>query len=168
MKFLSKAKNEIICALFNCACREAQSLGLSLRRFSVITIINGLLERVGKTNIEYLVNELSIDTEMTLQNLDKILTKYELQVGSTNTEQFELLKDLPFYDSSLADVSHKYHRNTFNHAIGLPQKNGQPMPLFDYEQMLFDILQTNKHVWIKKATGTVLLRLYFDSCHGFA
>jgi hypothetical protein len=42
---------------------------------------------------------------------------------------------------------------TFNHAIGLPLKNGQPMPLFDYERMLFDTLQSNKHVWIKKATG---------------
>jgi hypothetical protein len=28
-----------------------------------------------------------------------------------------------------------------------------PMPLFDYEQMLFDTLQSNRHVWIKKATG---------------
>ena len=27
------------------------------------------------------------------------------------------------------------------------------MPLFDYEQLLFDTLQSNKHVWIKKATG---------------
>jgi hypothetical protein len=27
------------------------------------------------------------------------------------------------------------------------------MPLFDYERMLFDTLQSNKHVWIKKATG---------------
>ena len=35
----------------------------------------------------------------------------------------------------------------------MPQKNGQPMPLFDDEQMLFDILQQHKHVWIKKATG---------------
>ena len=43
--------------------------------------------------------------------------------------------------------------STFNHAIGLPQKNGKTYPLFDYEKMLFDTLQTNKHVWIKKATG---------------
>jgi hypothetical protein len=27
------------------------------------------------------------------------------------------------------------------------------MPIFDYEKMLFDTLQSNKHVWIKKATG---------------
>jgi hypothetical protein len=27
------------------------------------------------------------------------------------------------------------------------------MPLFDYEQMLYDELQSHKHIWIKKATG---------------
>ena len=27
------------------------------------------------------------------------------------------------------------------------------MPLFDYEQLLYDTLQSNKHIWIKKATG---------------
>jgi hypothetical protein len=27
------------------------------------------------------------------------------------------------------------------------------MPLFDYEQILFDTMQTNKHIWIKKAIG---------------
>ena len=43
--------------------------------------------------------------------------------------------------------------NDFNHAIGLPQKNGQSCPLFDYEQLVFDTLHTHKHVWIKKATG---------------
>jgi hypothetical protein len=87
---------------------------------------------------------------MTLQNLSKILDKYEQQLGysSSNIQQFELLKGLPFYD-----WQHQYSSNTFNHAIGLPQKNGQAMPLFDYEQMLFDTLQTNKHIWIKKATG---------------
>ena len=42
---------------------------------------------------------------------------------------------------------------SFNHAIGLPQKNGQPFPLFDYEELIFDTLHTHKHVWIKKATG---------------
>jgi hypothetical protein len=41
----------------------------------------------------------------------------------------------------------------FNHIIGLPKKNAQDMPFFDYEKMLFDILQKHKHIWIKKATG---------------
>ena len=35
---------------------------------------------------------------------------------------------------------------TFNNAISLPQKNGKAYPLFDYEQMLFDTLQTKAHL----------------------
>jgi hypothetical protein len=99
---------------------------------------------------------------MTLQNLFKILDKYEQQLGSTNTEKLKLLKGLPFYDwSSLPDsgkicepsLDRPSVQTTFNHAIGLPQKNGQSYPLFDYEKMLYDTLQKHKHVWIKKATG---------------
>ena len=41
----------------------------------------------------------------------------------------------------------------FNHIIGLPKKNMQDKPLFDYEKMLFDNLQLHRYVWIKKATG---------------
>ena len=35
---------------------------------------------------------------MTLQNLNKILDKYEAQLGSTTANQFELLNGLPFYN----------------------------------------------------------------------
>ena len=45
---------------------------------------------------------------------------------------------------------------SFNHIIGLPQKDGDDKPLFDYERIIFDALVTdssNKHLWIKKATG---------------
>jgi hypothetical protein len=46
----------------------------------------------------------------------------------------------------------------FNHIIGLPQKDGNDKPLYDYEGIIFDCLVThdgkaNKHLWIKKATG---------------
>jgi hypothetical protein len=49
----------------------------------------------------------------------------------------------------------------FNHIIGLPQKEGNDKPLYDYEGIIFDSLVTqngninpnNKHLWIKKATG---------------
>jgi len=44
----------------------------------------------------------------------------------------------------------------FNHIIGLPQKDGNDKPLYDYEQLIFDSLVGNaasKHLWIKKATG---------------
>ena len=91
---------------------------------------------------------------MTLQNLSKILDKYDQKFGSLSLGQFELLKGLPFYDwVSGRDISAKQGLTDFNHARGLPQKNGQTYPLFDYEQMLFDTLQNNKHIWIKKATG---------------
>ena len=77
---------------------------------------------------------------MTLQNLNKILDRYEQQLGfASSSNQFGLRKGLPFYN-----FQNQKYGNTFNHAIGLPQKNGRPMPLFDYEQMLFDTLQINK------------------------
>ena len=86
---------------------------------------------------------------MTLQSLSKILDKYEQQqLCNSSRQPFELLKGLPFYN-----FQNQKYSNTFNHAIGLPKKNGQSYPLFDYEQFLFDTLQQHKHVWIKKATG---------------
>jgi hypothetical protein len=105
---------------------------------------------------------------MTLSNLNKILDRYESELGYTSpSSQFESLKGLPFYDWSIANAGAKYYSNTFNHAIGLPTNNGQPMPLFDYEQMLFDTLQSNKHIWIKKATGlgvTEFMLRYMACC----
>ena len=85
---------------------------------------------------------------MTLQNLSKVLDKYEQQLSRSNIQQFDQLKGLPFYN-----WQNPQDTRTLNHAIGLPQKNGLSYPLFDYEQMLFDTLHTNKHIWIKKATG---------------
>lgn len=63
---------------------------------------------------------------------------------------------LPFYhweSSRINSVNSARTRTDFNHAIGLPQKGGVICPLDDYEQMLYDTLQSNKHIWIKKATG---------------
>jgi hypothetical protein len=41
----------------------------------------------------------------------------------------------------------------FNHIIGLPQKDGHDMPLLSYQKTLYDSLQRNKHIWIKKSRG---------------
>jgi len=41
----------------------------------------------------------------------------------------------------------------------LPQKDREEFPLFEYEEILFDVLMSldgsfsDKHLWIKKATG---------------
>ena len=110
---------------------------------------------------------------MVLQSLRKSVEYYRQQLDSitdVNTVQFAHLKGLPFYDWPTDKESYRrifadanaqvptfgnprLDTITFNNAIGLPQKEGRTYPLFDYEQMLFDTLQSNKHVWIKKATG---------------
>jgi hypothetical protein len=85
---------------------------------------------------------------MTLQNLNRLLDKYDQQLGSTQIQQLGLLQGLPFYDwQDPRDTS------SFNHAIGLPRKNGLELPLFDYEQLLYQTLEHHIHLWIKKATG---------------
>ncbi|MPZ07264.1 MAG: hypothetical protein GEU26_12760 [Nitrososphaeraceae archaeon] len=93
---------------------------------------------------------------MVLQSLRKSVDFYKQKLDSitnVNTQQLELLKGLPFYSDWNTSVKDFTQVRTFNHAIGLPQKNGQSFPLFDYEQLLYNELQNNKHVWIKKATG---------------
>jgi hypothetical protein len=41
----------------------------------------------------------------------------------------------------------------FNDIIGLPRKKDRTYPIFEYEYELLSLLGTEKHVWIKKATG---------------
>ncbi len=41
----------------------------------------------------------------------------------------------------------------FNDMIGLPQKDGIPQKMFDYELDLYKIWEQYKHIWIKKSTG---------------
>lgn len=41
----------------------------------------------------------------------------------------------------------------FNHVVGLPQRRGQYLPLFDYEHEVLQALEKSKLVWIKKARG---------------
>ena len=95
---------------------------------------------------------------MTLQNLNKILDRYESELGFTTAEnRFESLKELPFYNwqkqPQLLPSGNCGLQQLGSHICGLPQKNGQLYPLFDYGQLLFDTLQNNKHIWIKKTTG---------------
>ena len=78
---------------------------------------------------------------LTLQNLIENTGEDESHLGSTNAQQFELLRRLPFYNwranfdenhtqktSSRRTYSTQNDTQTvisFNHAIGMPQKNGQ-------------------------------------------
>ena len=62
----------------------------------------------------------------------------------------------------------------FNHIIGLPQKEAVDKPLYDYEKILFDSLvhhngnskSSNKHLWIKKATGLGISEFMLTFAYG--
>ncbi len=64
----------------------------------------------------------------------------------------------------------------FNHIVGLPVKNGQEFPIFEFQKQIFDYLEQYQNVWIKKARGigvtTFLIRylvwkvLYSDDLDG--
>ncbi len=41
----------------------------------------------------------------------------------------------------------------FNHIVGLPRKDGESLPLFDYERDIFNAWKEYHHLWILKATG---------------
>jgi aromatic ring-cleaving dioxygenase len=85
------------------------------------------------------------------------------QQESTRKELFQALQGKPFW---IWDKQQHKQQDIdtdgdccFNHIIGLPQKDGIDKPLYDYEQIIFDSLiahdgsASNKHLWIKKATG---------------
>jgi hypothetical protein len=41
----------------------------------------------------------------------------------------------------------------FNHLISLPTKDGRQYPLFDFQAFIFDIIEQNQYIWIKKSRG---------------
>src|SRR6187200_1562799 len=100
---------------------------------------------------------------MTFKDLKK---RVSLEIPQQQARLFERLLNKPFWiwnieEHKLQDI--KTNGNCcFNHIIGLPQKDGNDKPLYDYEGIIFDTLvahggnNTNsygKHLWIKKATG---------------
>ncbi|MFL6413126.1 MAG: DEAD/DEAH box helicase family protein, partial [Nitrososphaeraceae archaeon] len=99
---------------------------------------------------------------MTFKDLKK---RISLEIAEQRTEVFGRLLNKPFWIWNIEE--HKQEdimtngNCCFNHIVGIPQRNGQGKPLYDYEKIIFDTLVThngnisshNKHLWIKKATG---------------
>lgn len=66
------------------------------------------------------------------------------------TQQIQNLgrfKDCDFY------CGKSQEDNCFNHIVGLPKKDGESLPLFDYERDIFNAWKEYHHLWILKATG---------------
>jgi hypothetical protein len=102
---------------------------------------------------------------LTFKDLKKRVS-LEATAQQQQSKLTERLRNKPFWiwnieEHKLQDI--KTNGNCcFNHIIGLPQKDGNDKPLYDYEGIIFDTLvahdgnNTNsygKHLWIKKATG---------------
>jgi hypothetical protein len=94
---------------------------------------------------------------VTFKDLKK---RVSLEVTQEQSRLFERLQNKPFWIWDIAEHKLEDIRTNgdccFNHIIGLPQKDANDKPLYDYEQIIFDTLVTHnasKHLWIKKATG---------------
>lgn len=65
--------------------------------------------------------------------------------------------DKPFWiwDDSIHknEYVHSNGHCCFNHILSLPVKGGLQYPFFDFQSLIFNILEQNQNVWIKKARG---------------
>ena len=92
---------------------------------------------------------------MTFKDLKKKIANF--QSLSEQTKLIDLFLGKPFWiwditEHRLEDLRTLGHC-CFNHDIGLPVKNGKDYPMFDYEKKIFDAIEQNQNVWIKKARG---------------
>jgi hypothetical protein len=105
---------------------------------------------------------------MTLKDLQRLV---QSQLCPEQNHLLQRLREKPFWIwnetiHKRKDISHKGDC-CFNHMVGLPKKDNNEKPLFDYEKLLYDSFLISefynnntfhhsfkhKHLWIKKATG---------------
>jgi hypothetical protein len=93
---------------------------------------------------------------LTFKDLKKRVVS-ETAVVQQQSRLFERLHNKPFWIWNIEEHKQEDVKTDgdccFNHIIGLPQKDGNDKPLYDYQKIIFDSLDGNKHLWIKKATG---------------
>jgi hypothetical protein len=101
---------------------------------------------------------------LTFKDLRKIVS---LEITQQQYKIFQRLQGKPFWIWDKQQHKQEDIKTDgdccFNHIIGLPTKEGEEKPLFDYEKILYDSILVNdvsnhnnfkhKHLWVKKATG---------------
>jgi hypothetical protein len=106
--------------------------------------------------------------------------KQSLSFNSISTNVFADFYNKPFWiwnrRAHLKLAKETGEHCCFNHIIGLPVKNGQEFPIFDFQKQIYDFLEEYQNIWIKKARGigvtTFLIRylvwkvLYSDELDG--
>jgi hypothetical protein len=69
------------------------------------------------------------------------------QQENTRKELFQRLQGKPFWIWDIAEHKKEdvktYGYCCFNHISGLPQKDGNDKPLYDYERIIFDTIATH-------------------------
>jgi hypothetical protein len=111
---------------------------------------------------------------VTFKDLQKLVQSQQL--GPVQNQLLQRLRDKPFW---IWDP--KLHRQEdiktkgdccFNHIVGLPKKDNQEKPMFEYEKLLYDLLLISdfynplqqtfklKHLWVKKATGLGVTKFF--------
>ena len=107
---------------------------------------------------------------MTFKDLKKRII---ISGNQQQTQSFDKLQNKQFWiwnveEHKQADIITKGNC-CFNHIIGLPTKDGLERPIFDYKEVLYEALLSpdfcnplnhdfkDKHLWIKKATGLLLV-----------
>jgi hypothetical protein len=79
---------------------------------------------------------------------------------SEHANELDIFLDKPFWiwDKEKHELDFLLDKNCcFNHIIGLPEKNNQTYPLFDYEKLIFDAIENNQNIWILKSRGIGVL-----------
>src|SRR5262245_32291520 len=96
---------------------------------------------------------------MTFKDLKQRLAKLNSSNSDNvnNNNQLEILKGKEFWiwdrEQHIKDYNNSNGNCCFNHIISLPTKNGVEMPIFDYQKLIFDAIENNQNVWIKKSRG---------------
>jgi hypothetical protein len=79
------------------------------------------------------------------------------QAQQSSSSSLSILRGLPFWiwDKEI----HRKQATATNgnccvqHVLGLPIKNGKAFPLFEFQKLIFDTIEQNQNIWIKKARG---------------
>ena len=89
--------------------------------------------------------------------------KLKNQQQTRSSSSLSILKGKVFWHWDKEQHTQEYLKTNgqccFNHVVGLPTKDNNECPLFDYEKLLYDSLMPvdntfkDKHLWVKKATG---------------
>ena len=81
----------------------------------------------------------------------------DISVFPQGKDSLSIFLDTPFWiwDSYLHRVQYEKTNGCccFNHLLSLPSKDGIQYPLFDFQAIIFDTIERNQNVWIKKARG---------------